>query len=266
MDSTPNRFSARLLGLIAIVVIGGAVVGCGTGQTITAGPRYSLKHPDYWKIKQTASKDGEPTVVMIPQYGDAVIDDGAGSMAPKSQNYEGVTADVEVRLYSWGDPGLSDEPTREVARLLTRDESLNLPKHFVVPDNPPECNVYPKKYTVFGSVQTPLDLVSRPGHRTIVVGGRSSGVLMAAVARVEYEQDMGRYCHNLSNMQVQLQNLLDGLSPVGSAAGPVPPPRGLPGGGPPGSTPNGGPPGVGGGPAAPPSDGSGPPPPVETTP
>ena len=33
---------------------------------------------------------------------------------------------------------------------------------------------------------------------------------MGAVARVEYEPDMQRNCHNLSNMRVQLQNLLDG--------------------------------------------------------
>ena len=39
----------------------------------------------------------------------------------------------------------------------------------------------------------------------------ATGSLLGVVARVEYEQDVARYCHNLSNMRVQLQNLLDGL-------------------------------------------------------
>lgn len=237
LSAAGPRGPGRLFGFLFVVSMAGASVGCAAGQTVTAGPRYSLKHPDFWKVKQTATRDGEATVVVIPQYGDAVIDEGAGSMAPKSQNYENVTADVEVRLYSWGDQGLKDEPTTAVQQMLVRDESLNLPKAARVPDNPPECNVYPKKYTMFGASQTPLDLVSRPGHRTIIVGGRSSGVLVAAVARVEFEQDMGRYCHNLSNMQVQLQNLLDGLSPSQPGMG------AMPGAGGPGASPGSAPPG-----------------------
>ena len=79
-----------------------------------------------------------------------------------------------------------------------------------------------KKYTVLGKQQKPLDLVSRPGWRTILVGGTKRGLLLGVVARVRYEQDIGRYCHNLSNMQVQLQNLLDGLVAVGNRAAPRP--------------------------------------------
>jgi len=52
------------------------------------------------------------------------------------------------------------------------------------------------------------------------------------VSRVPYEQDVGLYCHNLSNMMTQLQTLLDGLKvnpapapvPSPAATGPVPPP------------------------------------------
>ena len=75
-----------------------------------------------------------------------------------------------------------------------------------------------KKYTIVGNKEEPLDLVSRPGWRTILLGGKKEGVLLGVVARVPYEQDVGRYCHNLSNMQVQLQNLLDGLVLVSGGA------------------------------------------------
>jgi hypothetical protein len=47
------------------------------------------------------------------------------------------------------------------------------------------------------------------------------------VARVPFEQDIGRYCHNLSNMQVQLQNLLDGVV-VGGGGGSTGPPGASP--------------------------------------
>ena len=59
---------------------------------------------------------------------------------------------------------------------------------------------------------TPVDLVRRPGWRTIVTGARQQGTLIGFVARFEWEgADMNRNCHNLRNMQVQLQNLLDGV-------------------------------------------------------
>jgi hypothetical protein len=44
------------------------------------------------------------------------------------------------------------------------------------------------------------------------------------VARVPYDVDMDRYCNNLRNMQVQLQNLLGGLQAVANPVVPPPPP------------------------------------------
>jgi len=211
---------ARLLGFAALAIIAGAAVGCApqTQQLQTA--HYSLSHPDFWKVKKQAAKDGDATVVIIPQYGSAVIDTGSGSVGgPGGQNYDAVTADVEVRLFSWPDqPG---NPTEQVVNLLGDDPELLLTKHGIVPDNPPECGVYAKKYTVFGTVQTPLDLWKRPGWRTVVVGGRANGYLLGAVARFEYEPDAQRNCHNLGNLRVQLQNLLDGLTATSGGAKPA---------------------------------------------
>lgn len=211
----------------ALACVAGALAagGCAPGLANVDTARYSLKHPDFWQVKQVAAKDGEPTVVVIPPYGDAVIDSGTGAVAPSRANYDGVTADVEVRLYAWADPGGAGDPTEEAVMLLQRHEDLALATYARVPDNPHECGALPRKYTLFGSAQTPLELVKRAGWRTILVGGRGHGVLVGAVARVEFEQDPARYCHNLSNMRVQLQNLLDGLTPpagkppVGSASG-----------------------------------------------
>src|SRR6185503_13427633 len=114
--------------------------------------------------------------------------------------------------------GSSGEPTPEVAKLLDPDPELKLQQAMLVADNPPECNVYQKKQRVFGVDQMPMDLVSRPGWRTIIVGGKSSGMLLGAAERVEFQQDIRRFCHDLSNMRVQLQNLLDGISPKAGAA------------------------------------------------
>lgn len=197
----------------------GGLVGCvpATQQLQTA--HYTLSHPDFWKVKKTAEKDGDASIVIIPPYGAAVIDEGSGSMASKGQNYDALTADIEVRLYSWPDTAPESDPTQSVAKLLSFDAELALTQHFLIPDNPPECGVYPKKYVLFGTQQTPRDLVKRPGWRTIVVGGRANGYLLGAVARFDFEPDMQRNCHNLSNMRVQLQNLLDGLSASGKPPG-----------------------------------------------
>jgi hypothetical protein len=231
----------RLAGIAAAVLLG--AVGCTPATQNLQTTHFSLAHPDYWKVTKTAAKDGEPTIVIIPQYGAAVIDEGSGSMANKGQNYDAVTADVEVRLYNFPDEAPDADPTQAAANLVAKaDPELALNQSFVIPDNPPECNVYPKKYTVFGKTQTPLDMVKRPGHRTIVVGGRANGFVTAVVSRFEYEPDMQRNCHNLANMRVQLQNLLDALvasSPPGTVAppgtappagGPPPPPPPPPGG------------------------------------
>jgi hypothetical protein len=254
MSSVTNRNLLRLFGLAAIVLGG---VGCATGTQSLQTSHYTLTHPDFWKVKKTAAQDGDSTILVIPQYGAAVIDEGSGSMANKGQNYDAVTADVEVRIYNFPFPNADADPSEAAAKLISKvDPELAIQQSLVIPDNPPECEVYPKKYTIFGKVQTPLDLVKRPGYRTIVVGGLADGFLTGVVARFEYEPDMGRNCHNLANMRVQLQNLLDALvatappgsvaPPGASAAAPPPPPAG-------GSTP-------------PPAGGSTPPPAGGSTP
>jgi hypothetical protein len=74
-----------------------------------------------------------------------------------------------------------------------------------------ECGSFPKAARLAGKTLTPLDLAKRPGWRTMVLGGAFDVGLVAVLARVDYEQDVGRYCHNLRNMRTQVQNLLDGL-------------------------------------------------------
>jgi hypothetical protein len=205
-----------------------AASGCATGTKTVKTPRYTLAMPDFWQVKAEGLSDGVPTVVIIGKYGSAIIDEGSGAIDPKATNYESVQADVEVRVFAWPAPQNEQDPSVMVGNLLARDGSLHLTRHVALPDQPPECGLLKKKYTILGGEQDPLDLVSRPGWRTIVVGGTGQGNLVGVVARVEYEQDMGRYCHNLSNMQVQLQNLLDGLTVVavpgaasaGGASGP----------------------------------------------
>lgn len=216
----------RLAGLAAIACGGGIACVPATQQLTTS--HFTLSHPDYWKVKKTASQDGEPTIVVITQYGSAVIDEGSGTMASKGQNYDAVTADVEVRLYNFPDAAPEMDPTQAVAPLIGKaDPELALQQSYIIPDNPPECGAYPKKYTVYGKVETPIDMVKRPGYRTIVVGARSDGYLTGIVSRFEFEPDMQRNCHNLSNMRVQLQNLLDGLV-ASHAAGGAPPAPGTP--------------------------------------
>jgi hypothetical protein len=211
----------RTVGWVACALMAAVPTGCITGaQQQLRTERYTLNHPDYWKVKKTAVQDGEATLVVIPRYGEAVINEGSGSMSSTAEeNYDALTADVEVRLYTWPDGGDGEaDPTGQVSKRLMADPDLQLRRHMLIADYPPECGVYPKKYLIFGVQQTPLDLISRPGYRTILVGGRANGVLLGVVARVDYEPDVRRLCHNLHNMRVQLQNLLDGLRASGGPA------------------------------------------------
>ncbi len=213
--STP--FSAVVFALCLGASAAGSI-GCVASVKQVKTPHFTLAHPDYWEVKNVGVKDGEPTTVMIKNFGSAVIDEGSGAMEDRQQNYEAVQADVETRVYAWPEPQGVQDPTSAVAQLLQGDSSLELPRHFRVAEQPPECNLLKKKYTVLGAKEEPLDLISRPGWRTILLGGKKDGVLLGIVARVPYEQDVGRFCHNLSNMQVQLQNLLDGIAVVGNGA------------------------------------------------
>jgi hypothetical protein len=202
--------TTKIVGVLLVAVAS----GCATGSKQLATQHYTLTHPEYWKVKKTASQDGDATLVVIPQYGAAVIDEGTGAMEAKESNYDAVTADVEVRLYTWPVPDQNADPTEMVSKLLLPDPELALRRHMMLSDNPPECGVYPKKYVIFGNQHTPLDLISRPGWRTILVGAKTGDVLLGVVARVDYEPDRARNCHNLANMRVQLQNLLDGVQPA----------------------------------------------------
>src|SRR5204863_6561179 len=117
MSSVTNRNLLRLFGLAAILLGGG--VGCATGTQNLQTAHYTINHPDFWKVKKTAAQDGDSTIVIIPQYGAAVIDEGAGSMASKGQNYDAVTADVEVRLYNFPDPAPNVDATQAAFKLIS---------------------------------------------------------------------------------------------------------------------------------------------------
>ncbi len=200
-------------GFLTLAVLGAifGAAGCAPGNLELRTNRLALSHPDFWQVKTVAKADGEATYLRIGVYGSAVIDDGSGAIEEKGGNYESVQAEVEARVYAWPSPASNDEPLTAAGRLLGRDNDLQLSKQALVADQPPECGLFKKKYKILGSQQNVLDLVSRPGWRTIIIAGESDGVLVAVVTRVEFEQDGNRFCHNLSNMQTQLQNLLDGL-------------------------------------------------------
>ena len=221
-ESSPgSRGFSRIFGLLGglfVLTLGFGSIGCVAAQKQVKTPRYTLAHPDYWEIKSVGMKDGEPTTVIIKNYGSAIIDEGSGAMEQREANYESVQADVEVRVYTWPEPAGAGNASEDAAQMLQNDPALELGGHLRVPEQPPECNVLKKKYTIAGEKVEPFDVVKRPGWRTILLGGKKQGVLLGVVARVPFEQDMGRYCHNLSNMQVQLQNLLDGLVVVGGGS------------------------------------------------
>lgn len=193
-----------------LLIAAAAASGCATqSQVVTSD--YALTVPSYWKVERAAKQPGEGTKVLIVPYGDAVIDQGPGAQAG---NYDVRTADVEVWIYAWpaqsGDEA-AGTAAEQVFRLLAPMPELSLSGLSRVPEQPPECDRFPRGYTVAGQTTQPLDLIRRPGHRVIVVGARVQERLLGVLARVEFEQDLARYCHNLRNMQVQLQNLLDGM-------------------------------------------------------
>lgn len=215
---------AARFGVLGALLLGLGSIGCGTTNQVTKGPDYALNHPDYWKVKSVATKEGEPTIVNIGVYSSTVVNEGVG--ADSSSAYEASQAEVEARIYSWKEDEKLDNPTQKVAEKLVSDPDLQLQAHGKIGDQPPECGSdFKRKYSVLKTDQTPLDLLKRPGFRTIVVGGQQGNVLLGVVSRVPYEQDGGLYCHNLSNMRTQLQTLLDNLvvtAPAAPAAGASP--------------------------------------------
>lgn len=215
--------NAILLGLFAAVAVAS---GCATENKVIKGPHYTLSHPDFWKVQAVATKDGEPTIIDIGRYSDTVVTEGTGSS--QSAVYETSQAEVHTRIYTWSNPPESPNPSLTVANLLRDVPELELPKHGRIVTDRGECGAqFVRKYNVFGEAREPLDLGVRPGFRTIVVGAKKDAVLTGIIARVPYEQDPGLFCHNLTNMQTQLQLLLEGLvySP-GAAAAPAAPAAG----------------------------------------
>ena len=222
-----NRASALtpLLLSTVLTIVAASTSGCASEQKVLRAPHYTLTHPDYWKVESVAKQDGEPTLVKIGRYSSTVMNEGVG--ADESTPYESSEAEVEVRVYTWNDQG-NAPPAMAVVNKLAEDATLKLTKHGRVTADRGECGKdFQRKYNVLGTDQEPLDLVMQPGFRTIVLGGKVGGstgpVLMGVVARVPYEQDPGLYCHNLSNLQLRLGKLLEGMkaeesAPVAAAA------------------------------------------------
>jgi hypothetical protein len=183
-------------------------VGCAAGNRQIKTPRYSLTVPDYWEVKQTGDGAGKPTSLTISQFDGAVIDDGTGAGAGAA--YEGRMAPVDVRIFAWPDAGGGDA-IAEVTGKLAGDTELELTTYARVAEQPIECGRFARTFKWQGAELKPIDVIKQLKYRAMVLGQRREGTLLGLVARVEFEQDMIRYCQNLINMQVQVQNLLDAL-------------------------------------------------------
>jgi hypothetical protein len=219
--------------------------GCATEQKVIKTPYYTLAHPDFWKVKSVAQKEGEPTVLSIGRYSTTVVNDGAG--ATPDAVYENSQADVDVHIYAWPGKAEGEQPTEQVKRLLWEDPTLKIGSYARVPQDRGECGKdFASKFNVFKTPQDTLDLASMPGNRVIVIGGKQDQLLVGVVTKVPYEQDVGLYCHNLANMRIQLQNVLDGLV-VTAGAAPAPAPATT-------TPPAGGEPAAPGGEAKPPAE------------
>jgi hypothetical protein len=106
----------------------------------------------------------------------------------------------------------------QAAQLMLKDPDLQLDKMGRMPEQRDECgSQFKRKFTLLDAQHETLDMASRPGHRMIIVGGQSGGTLLGVASRGPFEQDVGLYCHNLGNMQIQLQHVLDGLKLVQGA-------------------------------------------------
>jgi hypothetical protein len=197
--------------LLGAMTVGLGAVGCAAENTITKGPNFSLDHPAFWKVKEVATKPGDPTKIGIGRFSETVVNDGAG--ADTSSIFESQQAEVDARIYTWVAADAGNDPTKKVSELLYPTSDLEMGKQGRVATDKGECGAqFVKKYVWKGQTLEPLDLLSRPGFRTIVVGAKSDGVLLGVLTRVPYEQDGGLFCHNLKNMQTQLQLLLEGLT------------------------------------------------------
>jgi hypothetical protein len=220
-----SRWVCRTL-LLGCLLVSLGTVGCAAENTITKGPNFSLNHPAFWKVKQVATKSGDATKIGIGRFSETVVNDGAGS--DPSSVFESSQAEVDARIFTWQAIDDHGDPTKKVSELLYPTADLEMNKQGRVPTDKGECGAqFVKKYVWQGQTLEPLDLLSRPGFRTIVVGAKSNGVLLGVLTKVPYEQDGGLFCHNLKNMQTQLQLLFEGLTVTpGDAAAPAAPAAG----------------------------------------
>src|SRR5687768_9591986 len=140
--------------MLPAVVPALAAGGCATGKEVST-PRYTLNMPELWQVKAEGQVDGQPTTVVIGGQGQAA----AGQ------------TEIEVRVYAWPEPAGGQNPTQQAAAMLASDPILQLSRHLLTPEQPPECNFFKRQYRLLGVDREPLDLLSRPGWRTIVVGG-----------------------------------------------------------------------------------------------
>jgi hypothetical protein len=213
----PRNVVALQLALFAVGLSG--AFGCATEQKVLKAPHYALAYPEYWKVQAVAQKDGEPTKLVIGKYSETIISDGESATADSI--YERSQAEVEARIYTWPADAEAGDATKKVADRLSNDADLQLPKQGLIRSPGEECGgKFKRKFTVLQKEEETMDLASQPGHRLILVGSQKAGLLLGVVTRVPFEQDVGLYCHNLSNMRLQLQNVLDGmtLEPPGAAA------------------------------------------------
>ena len=225
--ATLSLWASRVMLLGGLLVASGAA-GCAAENKLTKRPNFSLSHPDFWKVQTVASKEGEPTKLTIGKYSETAVTDGAG--ATNSAIYESSQAEIDARIFTWKGVDDGGAPAKKVADLIFPvAPDLELNKQGRVSTDKGECGAqFTKKFLMFKQTSDPLDLLSRPGFRTIIVGAKSDDVLVGVVTRVPYEQDGGLYCHNLTNMQMQLQLLLEGLTvvptPAAAPAAPAAPP------------------------------------------
>src|SRR5688500_15940067 len=149
---------AARFGALCALVLGAGSIGCASQTKVLQGPSYTLSHPDYWKVKKVAAKEGEPSIVNIGQYSTTTVTEGVGA-TPDSM-YETSQAEVEVRIYSWSEKEKAADPTKAVVQKLMDDGDLQLAQHGQIPDQPPECGTeFKRKYSVLKTDATPIDLL-----------------------------------------------------------------------------------------------------------
>ena len=197
------------IGALACLLLVAGSAGCATSRNVVRTPHYTLAHPPHWKVKTVATKLGEQTTLSIGR--PAVMAMSQGSAGGGAAG--GPLADVDVRIVAWPDLDAGTvDPSEKVGQLLRSNTELQLAKHERLAPAAQECGrPLAATFTVFGRAQAPLELRQQPGWRTVVIGGRTEGVLVGVVARVPFEQEGERFCRDRDNLRAQLQSVLAGL-------------------------------------------------------